>query len=218
MDTKDDKLNTRPNPNTIQGQAEAPLSTPMQQPLERMDIQASPGESELARSEGIPSEKKHKNLIIAASGVMLILSFFIGNGMTNSNGENVMRARTSTEVNAGQALFKEETNANIQAKDFEVSGASDPNGNAKMLIWDYNYEDKDEVQIFVDGKPIHDAFMLTKSPAVFSVPVPSVVTIKGIKDNGGGISYAVKFPQNKLAYFNTVAVNGVNTYTLVSKP
>jgi hypothetical protein len=187
-------------------------------PKETFDIQARQEGSQEPRQEVVPSEWKHKNLILIIAGILLVPAIFLGGGMTSVDGESVMRERTSTAVEAGKALFKEEVNANIQAQDFEVTGLTDPSGSAKMLIWDYNLEDKDEVQIFVDGKPIHNSFVLTKSPAAFSVPVPSVITIKGIKDNGGGISYAVKFPQNKLAYFNVVTVNGVNTYTLVPTP
>jgi hypothetical protein len=73
------------------------------------------------------------------------------------------------------------------------------------------------VQILVDGKIIQDSIVLTNTPVAFTVPVPGVITIKGIQDQGGGFTYAVKFPQTRLTCFNIVAVNGVNTYTLLPK-
>jgi hypothetical protein len=39
-----------------------------------------------------------------------------------------------------------------------------------------------------------------------------------VKDLGGGISYAVKFPNNETTYFNVVSVGQSNTYTVLPRP
>ena len=60
--------------------------------------------------------------------------------------------------------------------------------------------------------------MLTHNPAAISIPDLSTITIKGLEDHGGGISYAVKFPNNRLTYFNVTTVGGANTYTVNVRP
>lgn len=157
-------------------------------------------------------------------GVVAMLSFglmfFEGGFNTDQENLNAVKNRISYNTQAGETLFDTETNANINAKDFEITGlgVGEDGGNAKMLIWDFNLEDGDEVQVFVDGKPAHEPFILTNDPVAISIPANCIVTIKGVKDGGGGISYAVKFPQKKMTIFNVVPVNGSNSYKLIAKP
>jgi hypothetical protein len=61
---------------------------------------------------------------------------------------------------------------------------------------------------------VKEKLILTNRAAAISIPVPNTVTVRGLKDNGAGISYAVKFPNEKITYYNVVSVNGGNTYTV----
>lgn len=146
--------------------------------------------------------------------ILLISSFFFSSDPSGEEAISIVKSRQSESVQAGSQLIDNETNAGIKPKDFEIKGFED-GGNAKMLIWDFNSEDKDELQVFINGEPTSEPFILTNTPVAFSVPASAVVKIKGIKDSGGGISYAVKFPQRKKTIFNIVSINGFNTYTLV---
>ena len=82
--------------------------------------------------------------------------------------EEVVANRISTSTVAGETLFTDETNANIEARDFEVSNAGSDGGEARMLIWDFNSEDLDEVAIFVDGMPVKEKsfYPITQQPSV----------------------------------------------------
>ncbi|MEK3916341.1 hypothetical protein [Paenibacillus sp. FSL H7-0331] len=165
-----------------------------------------------------PNKWLNSILILLGVGLLFLTINYAFNESTPTLGSNVInKEQISSQVAAGTVLFNKEENPGLQAKDFKVNELKQ-GGPAKLVIWDFNVQDYDEVQIFVDGKPIHNSVVLTHTPAEFSVPVPSVVTIKGISDKGGGITYAVKFPTNNLTYFNVANVNEINTYTLVPGP
>ncbi|WNF23467.1 hypothetical protein [Mesobacillus jeotgali] len=147
--------------------------------------------------------------VVLATGLSMLLGSYTSEG----SAEEVVANRISKSTLAGETPFTDESNAGITAKDFEVT-VGDSGGDAKMLIWDFNSEDHDEVQILVNGQPLKEKLILAHNPAAISIPVPSTVTVKGLKDNGGGISYAVKFPNDKVTYYNVVSVNAGNTYTV----
>jgi hypothetical protein len=168
----------------------------------------------------------HQPLIrkpIWVSTLVLIVIAIVGGFFTTTfedegTAEEVVANRVSTATEAGEDLFEDESNADIAAGDFEVTNAGTDGGEARMLIWDYNSEDFDEVAIFVDGAPVKEKLILSNNAAAISIPVPSVVTVSGVKDTGGGISYAVKFPNTETTYFNVVAVGQSNAYTVLPKP
>ncbi|MDQ6598114.1 hypothetical protein [Bacillus salipaludis] len=170
--------------------------------------------------EVIYNENNHRKPvffgILLAVALGIIFSMVSG-GSTSGKAEEIVGNRTSESTKAGETLFKSESNAGLTSKNFSVS-IIDSSGSARMLIWDFNKEDLDQVQILVDGKPVKEKLILTNDPAAISIPVPSIITVKGLKDNGGGISYAVKFPNNRQTYFNVVTVGGSNTYTVTLKP
>jgi hypothetical protein len=155
-------------------------------------------------------------LIIIA---MAILGSFFTTGYSDEGtADEVAANRISTATTAGESLFQEETNAKITARDFEVKNAGSDGGEARMLIWDFNKVDLDEVAILVDGVPVKEKIIISDKAAAISIPVPSKVTIRGVKDLGGGISYAVKFPNNDTTYFNVVTEGQANTYTVLPRP
>ena len=180
-----------------------------------MDNQAGFDEEE--QPEVIYHEHSHRKSvffgIILAVVLAIGLSMISGGYTSEGSAEEVVANRISKSTMAGETPFSDETNAGITARDFEVT-VGDSGGDAKMLIWDFNSEDNDEVQILVNGQPLKEKLILAHNPAAISIPVPSTVTVKGLKDNGGGISYAVKFPNDKVTYYNVVSVNAGNTYTV----
>ncbi|MEI5905546.1 hypothetical protein WAK64_00515 [Bacillus spongiae] len=168
--------------------------------------------------EVIYHEHSHRKLVFFGTILALFLSpslyMIIGSYSSEGNAEEVVANRISKSTLAGEIPFRDdETNAGITARDFEVT-VGDSGGDAKILIWDFNSEDSDEVQILVNGEPLKEKLILANNPAAFSIPVPSMVTVMGLKDNGGGISYAVKFPNDKITYYNVVSVKAGNTYTV----
>jgi hypothetical protein len=167
--------------------------------------------------EVIYHEHNHRKPVFFGTILALLLaiglSMILGSYSSEGSAEEVVANRISKSTLAGETPFMDETNAGITARDFEVT-VGDSGGDAKMLIWDFNSEDSDEVQILVNGQPLKEKLILATNPAAISIPVPSTVTVKGLKDNGGGISYAVKFPNDKVTYYNVVSVNAGNTYTV----
>ncbi|WP_079504957.1 TMEM165/GDT1 family protein [Mesobacillus jeotgali] len=174
-------------------------------------------DDEEQQPEVIYHEHSHRKPVffgtILAVVLAIGLSTILGSYSSEGSAEEVVANRISKSTVAGETPFTDETNAGIAARDFEVT-VGDSGGDAKMLIWDFNSEDSDEVQILVNGQPLKEKLILANNPAAISIPVPSTVTIKGLKDNGGGISYAVKFPNDKITYYNVVSVNAGNTYTV----
>ena len=179
----------------------------------------SPVEEMDQESELIPHQSQIKKSVWSISLVCLVIamltSFFVTSFLDDGAAEEVVANRVSTSTSAGEKLFEQETNGNIAARDFEVSSVGTNGGEARMLIWDFNLEDFDEVAILVDGIPVKEKLIISNNAASIRIPVPSTITVSGVKDNGGGISYAVKFPNNKTTYFNTVSVGQSNIYTVL---
>jgi len=179
--------------------------------------------SEYAQNQTEPEIVPHQSKIrrslgwsaLTIVGIAILSGFLTTSFSDEGTAEEVVANRISTATEAGENLFTEETNANIEARDFEVTNAGSDGGEARMLIWDFNLVDFDEVAVLVDGVPVKEKLILSENAAAISIPVPSTVTVRGIKDVGGGISYAVKFPNNKSTYFNVVTVGQSNTYTVL---
>ncbi|NHC41058.1 hypothetical protein G6549_13870 [Bacillus sp. MM2020_1] len=184
--------------------------TPLQHYQTEMDKVA-------AESEVIVYEKNHRKPVlvggILAFVLAIVFGMFSGGVPSEEKKQEVVANRITTEVSAGDQLFDEEVNSEIGSKNFTVP-VNDSGGSARMLIWDFNKEDLDEVQISVNGQSVKEKLILTKEAAAISIAVPSTVTIRGLKDHGGGISYAVKFPNNKQTYFNMVTNGTTNSYTV----
>lgn len=83
----------------------------------------------------------------------------------------------------------------------------------KLYIWDYADEDGDYIQLFQNGCPISEPFMITNAVKEISIPNTGAIQVKGIKDGRGGISYAVKF-ETGVAYLNVLSPGCINTYTI----
>jgi hypothetical protein len=130
---------------------------------------------------------------------------------TSDSALDALKSGYSTSLSAGTVLLgKDEF---VGGKDYTIIHSSDQK-ESKIWVWDYAAEDGDYVQIIVNGYPIGDAFFIKNKPAVFTIPSVGLVQVKGVRDGGGGITYAVRYEINGVTYFNNAPTNGFNTYSL----
>lgn len=149
--------------------------------------------------------------------VVAIISFiFTGKSTadTSESAKNALKNGVSTAVSAGTVLLSKDENT--QAKDYTIAHKSDVK-DTKIWVWDYAAEDGDYVQVLVNGAPIGDSFMIKHKPKELTVPAVGQVQIKGIRDGGGGITYAVRYDINGTSYFNGTPEGESNTYTLTNE-
>ncbi len=131
---------------------------------------------------------------------------------TNAAARDALSNGSATSLAAGTLLLKQDEN--IGEKDYTIIHQSSDN-ETKIWVWDYAAEDGDYVQVLIDGAPLTDAFMIKHKPKELTVPATGNVQIKGIRDGGGGITYAVRYDINGTSYFNSAPEGEFNTYTLV---
>jgi len=176
---------------------------------------------------GIPpvaqaKEKKPVFKKFVIFGIICIVMFFVGLSIAPGSGtinttpeaQTAIETQVSTMLPVGTILMK--TDESLGGQDITIEHESEQ-GETKIWVWDYAAEDGDYVQILVNGVPAGDAFMIKHKPREFTVPSVGEVQIKGIRDGGGGITYAVHYELNKTTYFNTAPEGGANAYTLVLK-
>jgi hypothetical protein len=130
---------------------------------------------------------------------------------TSESAKNALKNKVSTAISAGTVLLTKDEN--VAAKDYTITHKSG-NKDMKIWVWDYAAEDGDYVQVLVNGTPISDPFMIKHKPKELIVPATGEVQIKGIRDGGGGITYAVRYEVNGTSYFNGTPEGELNTYTI----
>lgn len=172
----------------------------------------------------VTSTKKGKtpfDKLIKTTGIVLLVAsiFTFAWGINSSPtvdrsdaAQQAIAEQVSTSLSVGTILMS--SDENIGAKDYTIIHDSNQD-ESKIWVWDYAAEDGDYVQILVDGNPIGDAFMIKNKPQEFKVPTTGTVQVKGIRDGGGGITYAVRYELNNTNYFNSAPEGEFNTYTLV---
>ncbi len=133
---------------------------------------------------------------------------------TSESAKNALENKVSTATSAGTILLSKDENA--QAQDYTITHKSNAN-DTKIWVWDYAGEDGDYVQVLVDDAPLGEAFMIKHKPKEIVVPAVGKVQIKGIRDGGGGITYAVRYDVNGTSYFNGTPEGELNTYTLIKE-
>jgi len=150
------------------------------------------------------------SICIAASIVAFILT---GTSTvdTSESAKNALRNKVSNSISAGTILLSKDEN--VEPRDYTISHKSDDR-ETRIWVWDYAAEDGDYVQVLVNGSPLSDAFMIKHKPRQIVVPASGDVQIKGIRDGGGGITYAVRYEINGTSYFNGASEGQFNTYTL----
>ena len=172
----------------------------------------------------VTSTKKEKtpfDKLIKTTGIVLLVAsiFTFAWGINSSPtvdrsdaAQQAIAEQVSTSLSVGTILMS--SDENIGAKDYTITHDSNQD-ESKIWVWDYAAEDGDYVQILVDGNPIGDAFMIKNKPQEFKVPTTGTVQVKGIRDGGGGITYAVRYELNNTNYFTSAPEGEFNTYTLV---
>ena len=151
---------------------------------------------------------------IATFAAVFIFSGSSGTTMTGDAAQQALADKVSTSVSAGAVLLS--SDENIEPQDHTIEHQWAPE-NTAIWVWDYAAEDGDYVQILLDGAPFTDAFMIKHKPKQFTVPAVGLVQIRGVRDGGGGITYAVRYELNGTTYFNSAPEGEYNTYTLVRK-
>ncbi|MDR0579258.1 MAG: hypothetical protein LBG21_01460 [Campylobacteraceae bacterium] len=161
--------------------------------------------------------KKLKITGILLIAIMCIIVFMMDANPTidtSADALNALSSGHSTSLSTGVVILSKDKF--IKSKDYTITHSNDQK-ESKIWVWDYAAEDGDYVQIIVNGYPIGDAFFIRNKPAVFTVPSVGLVQVKGVRDGGGGITYAVKYELNGVTYFNSAPTNGFNTYTLTKQ-
>ena len=126
--------------------------------------------------------------------------------------KSALSDQISTSLSAGTILLAKDEM--LSAQDYTIIHSSNQI-DTKIWVWDYAAEDGDYVQMLVDGAPLGDAFFIKNKPVELVVPSSGLVQVKGVKDGGGGITYAVRYELNQTTYFNSAPEGEMNTYTLL---
>ena len=166
-------------------------------------------------------EKKRKEKSLKVFGSICIVAFIVGMKFMSSSSINktneakeALETKISTSLSAGTILLS--SDENIGQQDYEIIHNLQ-NDETKIVVWDYAAEDGDYVQVLVNGQPISEPFMIKHKPKEIIVPTTGDIQIKGIKDGGGGITYAIRYELNGTNYFNSAPEGEYNTYTLIKE-
>ncbi len=161
------------------------------------------------------ADKKLKATGLVLAGLFVASIFFMPISSSVNTTEEAIEAlenRMSTQLPIGVRVLSKDKNLAGQDLTITHSSLSDEN---KIHIWDYAAEDGDYVQILVDGVAICEPFMIKNKPVVFTVPSTGEIQVLGVRDGGGGITYAVHYDVNGTTYFNGTDVGNGNLYTLI---
>ncbi|MBC5996170.1 hypothetical protein EAI30_01925 [Romboutsia ilealis] len=165
------------------------------------------------KDEYINTSMKKFRLFI---GVLCLVTLFMSGSLPNTDYRNNLASGTIEGVNAGDILSKD--SLKLEAKDalLEITKGF---GNIEISIWNFSeVEDNDYVQVFIDGVAQGAPFSIRHKPVKISVPDKAVIQVQGVRDgSNNGITYAVFFNKTGETYLNTVPLNMMNTYTIISK-
>ena len=153
-------------------------------------------------------------LIAVASMVFYIMTSSNKSVDTSEDAINALKEHTSTKLNIGTKLL--ENDQPYIGGDLTIKHNSKKE-KTKIYIWDYAAEDGDYVQIIVNGTPLGEPFMIKNKPVSYTVPTVGKVEVLGVRDGGGGITYAIYYDMNHTTYFNGMDIGKNNLYTLVRK-
>lgn len=160
-----------------------------------------------------PSMKSFRKVI---GGLLLVsIAYFLifSNSSSTINYKSNLVSGKIEGVKAGNILSKDAVK--LEAKDFSIDLANSY-GNIELSIWNFsNKEDGDYVQVFVDGSPQTEPFIIRHKPIKVGVPDKAVIQVRGIRDgSNNGITYGLFFNKTGETYLNTVPLNAANIYTL----
>ena len=178
------------------------------------DIHYKRFEEEKKKTDFItPSMKSFRKVI---GGLLLVsIAYFLifSNSSSNTNSKSNLVSGKLEGVKAGDILSKDEVK--LEAQDFSIDSANSY-GKIELSIWNFaDKEDGDYVQVFVNGSPQTEPFVIRHKPTKVGVPDKAVIQVRGIRDgSNNGITYGLFFNKTGETYLNTVPLNAANTYTL----
>jgi hypothetical protein len=160
-----------------------------------------------------PSMKNFRKIIGGLLIVFIAYSAFFQNNSDVTNYKSNLVSGKLEGVKAGDILSKD--TVKLQAKDFSIDTANSY-GKIQLSIWNFaDKEDGDYVQVFVNGAPQTEPFVIRHKPTNVDVPDKGIIQVRGIRDgSNNGITYGLFFNKTGETYLNTVPLNADNTYTL----
>lgn len=185
-----------------------------------IEIVSRSGFNKDTQLETSPKSKKNVHRFVmglTALGLLAGIIFFSNNTSTIAKDQIQMNG-TASGISAGSYIVGITDDVSLQARDYTIEMKKGVDSN-RALIWDFAAEDGDVVTIKADGVVIAENIQIMHKPFVFYVPVPSKVEVIGVKDGGGGITYAVKIPGavGNQVYFNAADVGSSNVYTFINQ-
>ena len=180
------------------------------------NINQQGGENVKKEQSAFTKRIKKSAWLVFAVGVIPMIIYGVGAKRSSvdksDEAANALESHVSTSLAAGTRLLASDDN--YIGGDMTITHDSDDE-KTTLYVWDYAAEDGDYVQVVLNGTPLGDPFMITNTPATFTVPTVGEVEVIGTRDGGGGITYAVYYEMNHTTYFNGVDENGSNIYTLI---
>jgi len=189
----------------------------IQQPAVSSEVETAISETEptAQKKAKTRADKKLEITGLVLAGLFVASMFFMPTSSsvnTSDEAKLALENQMSTQLPIGVRILSDDEN--LAGQDLTITHSSPAEEN-KIHIWDYAAEDGDYVQILVDGVAIGDPFMIKNKPVVFTVPTTGEIQVLGIRDGGGGITYAVHYEVNETTYFNGTDVGNGNLYTLI---
>lgn len=184
--------------------------------IDRDEISYKRLEDKEERDEYINHSMKKFRTVIG--GLLLVIFIFYGMFSYTSNEafRDNLTSGSIENVAEGDLLSKEALKLDPKDATLEVAGGF---GKLEISIWNFaEEEDNDYVQVFIDGVAQGGPFSIRHKPVKVSVPDKGVIQVQGVRDgSNNGITYAVFFNKTGETYLNTVPLNAMNTYTIISK-
>ncbi len=140
---------------------------------------------------------------------------YVNDSISTSEGaQEILKQRWSNKLELGARLVKNDDQITLKPADMTITH-NKKESTTKIWVWDFAAEDGDYIQIKVDGNVITEPFMIKNQAVSFDVPAESKIEVIGVRDGGGGITYAIHHEVRGETYLNGMDIGGSNTYTLV---
>jgi hypothetical protein len=136
---------------------------------------------------------------------------------TSEAAKEAIRDTTSSKLPIGTLLLSNDEI--VGCGDYTITHDTVGQDSTKIWVWDFAAEDGDYVEVLVNGVSTGPAFMIKHKPAMITVSLPGLVgqvQVKGVRDGGGGITYAVHIEFANRTFFNSAPEGEFNTYTFVA--
>lgn len=117
-------------------------------------------------------------------------------------------------INGPGELFSKQ-DEEVRSQDYVINI---PSGQTSIeaQIWDYAAEDGDSVVILKGDEEFGTTLELTNEPINITLETDANLRIVGARDNGDSINYAIYFPILDRFVLNTVYVDSINHYQLLT--